>query len=408
MTEIQHHINRCKTLIEEKLGWGDSSDWQSQDFENLSDLIFNKTSVVLSASTLKRIWGKVRYNSTPNLSTLDTLSRFIGFANWRSFANYSAPQPPLTVAAPSKRTSVRPMYLFIALFIALVPIVFVLYRKSGSPLHYTDIAFSSRPVTSGVPNTVIFTYDATQSNADSIFIQQNWDAKRRVQVAKDHHEHASIYYLPGYYRAKLILNDSIVKEHDVFIESKDWIGVLMKDPVPFYLPFERYDHGSWLGITQKDLKQDPDDYSLDIPEFVLTHVHQSLAVDSKHFSADMYIQNTYIHPGAPCQHSELILLGTEGAIVIPLSNPGCVAELKLRLGDRLVEGTSRDLSAFGVNFSSPVPLRCVAKDGKIQIDINRKPAYQGLFPEGIGQIVGARITFQGAGRISAFQLAEVL
>lgn len=48
MFKNQQLIDKCKELIENKLGWGNSSLWQSQDFENLSNLIFEQTNVMLS------------------------------------------------------------------------------------------------------------------------------------------------------------------------------------------------------------------------------------------------------------------------------------------------------------------------------------------------------------------------
>ncbi|OQP42744.1 hypothetical protein A4H97_11300 [Niastella yeongjuensis] len=69
-------LSKCRSVIDEKLGWGDSREWQSQDFENLSDRIFEETTVLLSSTTLKRIWGKVPYDSVPNLSTLNALVQF--------------------------------------------------------------------------------------------------------------------------------------------------------------------------------------------------------------------------------------------------------------------------------------------------------------------------------------------
>lgn len=55
------------------------------DFENLSEDIENATSELLSASTLKRLWGYVNYLSNPRLYTLDVLSRYIGYQDFGSF-----------------------------------------------------------------------------------------------------------------------------------------------------------------------------------------------------------------------------------------------------------------------------------------------------------------------------------
>ncbi|MFD1163293.1 hypothetical protein [Hwangdonia seohaensis] len=80
-------IAECILQIEEKLGWGDSSNWHSEVFIELSETIQHQTKVLLSPTTLKRVWGKVTYKSSPSISTLNALSQFIGFENWRDFKN---------------------------------------------------------------------------------------------------------------------------------------------------------------------------------------------------------------------------------------------------------------------------------------------------------------------------------
>ncbi len=55
------------------------------DFEALSVVIERDINERLSASTLKRLWGYVSNNSSPSLTTLNILSRFVGKSDFRSF-----------------------------------------------------------------------------------------------------------------------------------------------------------------------------------------------------------------------------------------------------------------------------------------------------------------------------------
>ena len=71
-------LNTLKADIESYLGWGKINQWTNYDFERLSDQIEEKTSVRLSVSTLKRIFGKVQYQGDPSQNTLNTLCKFIG------------------------------------------------------------------------------------------------------------------------------------------------------------------------------------------------------------------------------------------------------------------------------------------------------------------------------------------
>ena len=50
------------------------------DFQLLLNQIWEKQHVVLSLSTIKRLWGYVESNGAPRLSTLNTLAQFLDFA----------------------------------------------------------------------------------------------------------------------------------------------------------------------------------------------------------------------------------------------------------------------------------------------------------------------------------------
>src|SRR6195952_1474094 len=95
-------IEKTKKLYESRTGWGDSDDWTNQDFVILSDKIQERTGVAISHVTLKRVWGKVKYESLPNTHTLDTLVQFLGYENWRDFKSQNAKgNVKSTAAVPS-------------------------------------------------------------------------------------------------------------------------------------------------------------------------------------------------------------------------------------------------------------------------------------------------------------------
>ena len=79
------HIQICKNEIEKSLKWGPADDWTNHDFEQLVEEIFAKTGANVSITTLKRVWGKVDYQSKPSISTLNVLALYLGYAHWRDF-----------------------------------------------------------------------------------------------------------------------------------------------------------------------------------------------------------------------------------------------------------------------------------------------------------------------------------
>ena len=55
------------------------------DFQLLIQQIWEKNHAVLSLSTIKRLWGYVESNGAPRLSTLNTLAKFLDFADWNAY-----------------------------------------------------------------------------------------------------------------------------------------------------------------------------------------------------------------------------------------------------------------------------------------------------------------------------------
>ena len=55
------------------------------DFQCFVQQIWEKLHVVLSLSTVKRLWGYVESNGVPRLSTLNTLAQFLGFTDWNAY-----------------------------------------------------------------------------------------------------------------------------------------------------------------------------------------------------------------------------------------------------------------------------------------------------------------------------------
>lgn len=401
------YIEKCRELIEESLAWGNSNDWQNQDFENLSERIFEKTKVSLSNSTLKRIWGKVNYNSSPNISTLNALAQFIDYENWRAFT-LNGFQPIDNQIIENK--SITPKtnyktYWWIAggLFLGLLVILSFHYKKEKI-LTFEQIAFSSQPVTFGVPNTVIFKYDATNSNADSVFIQQSWDAERRYKVDKNLHKYVSTYYTPGYFKAKLILNDSIVKEHDLLIESNGWLGTIDTKPQPIYLSKQAIQRDGFIEICSDNLLRNKVDFDKELLWTSFFNVSKQKRFSTQNFEMEAILQNTFQGKDGACKQSKIILFSTNGIIVLPLSIKGCVGELEMFIGEEKISGKTTNLSAFGVNSDDWTTVKCIIRNQRISISINDKIAYQSNLKQDLGQIVGSRISFLGTGKIKKFEM----
>lgn len=405
----------CLQKIEQQLAWGSSTDWKTRDFERLSEAILAKTGTLLSSTTLKRVWGKVKYQSRPNLNTLDALAQFAGSENWRALHLPNPPQtatPPPTVSTKSSPTPPHELpkknwwIAFGVLSLGIVLIGF-LPNPFTPDLRPADFTFKSRPVADGLPNSVIFEYNATAANDDDVVeIQQSWDKTKRQVIDKSNRIATSIYYYPGYFDAKLVVNDQVMQQHPVYIPTDGWLGVAEQSPVPIYFTADeiKMDGGSY-GITTDLLQKNGIDPRAENPWVSLHHMRDFGKVRVDDFEFSTLVQNTFSAGAAACQRTEILLICSGRVIIIPLSIPGCVAESRLWILDRAVDGKTEDLSAFGVDFSAPVAVRVTGKDGWLRFYVAGELAYQVALPEGArDEIVGVRYRFLGAGGVSNFIL----
>jgi hypothetical protein len=418
-------IEKAIKLFESTTGWGDSDDWTNQDFVVLSEKIQARTGVMLSHVTLKRVWGKVKYDSIPNTHTLDTLVQFLDYENWRQFKsqngngaivvetlngnNHNGHHAPFL--HPVKKTFGY-LKIVIPVTIAGLTAVFLIFasksnNKTKVKINNNDYAFSSKKVVSeGVPNSVVFSYDATKAPYDSVIIQQSWDKHLQVKVAKNQHQHTSIYYYPDYYKAKLIVGDSIVSTHKLLIKSDGWLPIVTQLPVPVY--FDKKDavlNGkmalSLEKIQARNIKMQPD------PPFVLySNVKDFGEIYADDFTFETSLKNDYREGTAICQQTKIFLLCEGTAIGIPLCTKGCISDLDMFFTDYYVSGKQYDLSGFGVDFSSFVKVRIESKNKVANIFINDKFVYKVDEYISRSKIIGIEYSFQGTGSVDYVKLTN--
>ncbi|MEM9835589.1 MAG: hypothetical protein AAF828_03755 [Bacteroidota bacterium] len=407
-------LQRCLAEIERQVGWGKSATWTHQDFEELSEKMLEKTGVQLSSTTLKRVWGRVQYHSQPSVATLNALAIFLGYANWRAYRLASTPATPSATVEQATTTSSAGWRLVTIGIVALLLIVFGLAVaiRPAPPITPPNEAFSFdfRRTAAGLPNSVVFEYDASMALADEVFIQQSWDDTRRKRVAKDGRTHTSIYYEPGYFEAKLIVGDQIVQEKPLYIPSEEWVCTVNQQPVPVYFPPEVIGRKHLLTLTENDLTQRNIQLQPQLPVVRFSKVPTlPRTLFSHDFSFSTRLRHDYQVGSAACQYANIIILLNGNAINIPLSTPGCIANLDLYYPGKTVAGSSQDLSGFGLfkGTGEWIELNCTVSDGQITFTSAGQEIYRGSFTaDKPYQLIGLRFQFMGLGSVDQFQFID--
>ncbi|MEZ4772372.1 MAG: hypothetical protein R3D00_04250 [Bacteroidia bacterium] len=411
-TSDEYYLRLLKSQVESFLGWGSSPTWTSRDFTELSERILETTGVNLSATTLKRIWGRVNYQSAPSTQTLDTLAAYIGHDNWRVFRNSFPPTDHLPAPEPeySFRRPVfailKPFVWFGGMGIFLLAALLLWLNVSSTPKRLPDPVkspgFFSSPVAKGIPNTVIFHYDLSCFTADSFSIQQSWDDRRRERIDPGNFTHTSVYYTPGYFRAKILANDQVLAEHDVYVPSDGWMAFIDRFPQPQYLAVSEHEHS--FSVDKQQLAEAENRYPDEIPSLCYILVEDFGEVFSDDFELETNMKMEKPFRNAVCGRMSMVVMCSEGRIVIPFSVPGCVGELKIRCGETEIDGKSHDLSALGIPVEEWNLIGLKVKDRQAEIWVNGQPVYHFPAQNFPGKIIGLRYRFEGEGTIRGVKL----
>ncbi len=390
---------RLIKAIESQLKWGSVSSWHNSMFTDLNKLILDQCGVDLSVTTLKRFFGTVKYDGSPSNTTLDTLSKFVGYDNWRSFKVVNGKGPYLKkFNLPAKG-----VYITIGFVTAFVIIAFFGTRRPIAPVDLESISFTSRPVTTGFPNSVVFDIELRGLSGEEMHIQQYWDPNRTITLEPGQQQATGIYYYPGFFRARLFVDGDTIRQHELFLKSEGWLGTVDYSPVPKYFqPVES-------SVS-----------ALNLPEEIKTEIEESAeplttsyhfvnelgAVDADNFKLETRLKVNYEDKWAVCKRAWVFVLASKSAIFIPLAIRGCSADNNVMLSDNYVDGAENDLSGFSVDLSNEATVSIESVDKMVSVSINGETAYQNSYTKPLGKVVGLRFEFLGHGEVSAFSLID--
>jgi hypothetical protein len=378
--------------IESMLGWGTGLEWSTKDFEALSGRIHDRTGVKLSVVTLKRVWRKIEYAGKPTVTTLNALSEFAGTPNWQQFKNQHggsvkmlggadltpSPNEPTQLAqsndpkAGIKNRGSKAWAWALCACTAAVIFYVTAFRPSSTNRGRTYSFSSKKVVDTGVPNTVIFDYDASAcDDDDSVVIQQSWDPRLSTSVDPQLSKHTSIYYHPGFFDARLKINGEVVQKHKLLIKSNGWLALLDTKPMPIYFDRQATMQDGRLGLPKAQIRKTGIALQPDPPWCSYYNVGDLPHIQSDDFVFEARVRNEFGEGAAVCRYTEIHILFEGAAMVVPLSIPGCVSNLEFN--DK--NGKVSDLSPLGVALENWVDVKFQIQDTVAEVYINHRKAF---------------------------------
>ena len=392
-------IANCKEEIEKKFALGNGKGLNERDLKTLSETIESKTGIIISLSTLKRLW-KDNFKQSPQIATLNALAMVLDYRSWQDFKlKKGRRKKPLM-----KVILYRSIYVF--LFLVLIVSLVFYWSKKGviikGPVHFQ----AQKTVTQGIPNTVIFNYDVSNVDADSFYIQQSWNDYFRVGIDPKAKAFSCIYYESGFHRAKLFADDSLVAMQPVHIISNGWephVYYSSQDAQPIHFRNDKFIDEGKLHLSDELLSK----RNVDLSRYFYSRISYSKKFDlsSNNFSFQTRVKVDSLNDKL-CSWMQVIIVTEKHIFWISPWQKGCEEKASYKLGEIYRGGKNANLASLGVDPYQWQDIELHIRDKRAQIKINQELAFQEHFQIDFGNIMGLIFLFDGKGSIDYVHLSD--
>lgn len=405
----QDYLDLCKKEIEQKFSLGNGQAVAQRDLELLAAHIEEKTGVVISLSTLKRLW-KDSHKQSPQLATLDALAQVLDYNDWKDF-KYVNQKKPAAGSFPGRSIAIGAVVVTIVSGLILVFLFnhdgASAQRKPRGPVVSGVVKFeASKTVSIGVPSTTIFKYDLSMVEADSFSLQQSWNPDHRVPIDPKGNAITSIYFESGYHRATLVADDSVLATLPVHILSNGWEPhIYHHESEPELIDFgkEKFISQGILHIDRSILEK----RGIDFNKRFNTRITNSQAfnVNSDNFSFTTRMKADSVFDRV-CGWMDMVIVTEADAFTVSWTAKGCEKYAAYELGEIHRKGTDTDLSALGTDLFEWQELEVRVKDKNAEIHLNGKLVYTEKYQQDFGNIVSLIYLFDGTGSIDYARLRD--
>lgn len=419
----QELVKSCLYAICNKNGFDAPDQMIQRDYELLSQAIEDRTGILISVSTIKRLLHG-EFSRLPQIATLNAISTYLGFKNWQEYkinlqsniqkdalemvergSTESVPVHSASGSPRSPQSSYKWFKIVLPVFGLLLILSFIKY--TSRPIFNADKASFSAVKTTAhdIPNTVVFNYDIDSVEADSFFIQQSWDKNRRVRIGKGTHTLTDIYYEPGYHIAKLIANDSIIRTVEIQIPTDRWFFYaydIKPGNVQQYIKTDTLVRNGYLGFNNTDLKRNQINTTAH-PIYFQTFFPSIVDVSSDSFVYKVKVRMKPVEP-EQCPYILCEIFGQRGSIYFKTNPKGCASEASVHLGTEHIQGKLTDLTTLCTNVFQWTDFEVRVNKTHLAIYKTNELVFESDHLDAIGQLTGLGFLSNGICEVDFVEL----
>lgn len=412
----QEYLKYCLEKIEESLGWKPSAAWKESDFIKLSEIITQKANISISSHTLKRLFGKIKYKKyyNPQQATKDALAKFLEYSDWEAFVFSIKKEKQVTTAKlKSKHKLQKPLVLVIVGVLIVLLGVFLFGNNKNKPLKDTFFKFSLADSVGIVPYTVSVNYNLKDVKFDSTFIDFGFNhpikGNQTVLLDKNEFMRNFTYQIPGQYVIKLKSEGKNVVKKKVLAKSDGWESFFNPEiAIGDYWLDNKIPKSAMLNNLYYAPKYlDSVGFNTNQVYYLSNRFYNEFNIDGDNFELNAKFKNSEDLGGITCFDFIIRIICENETNNIKLMENGCSQFSGMKIGETVLSGVNKDLSAFKFNLNTWNYLKIKTNNRFAQVYINRNKIFEGSYTKPNGNIVGLEIIFKGSGMLDNLRLKDL-
>lgn len=388
------------TELELKYNFGNRNTWTHQDFEKIVGMLNSTSNYNVSVSTIKRLYGKIKSEATPRISTLDSIAIHLGYNSWYDFVQTKKGKRTPIKKNKSKKAPKKIMSI-IAFLIAIIGISFFVNHRVLYNIDSEDFVFRSDDTLGFNPHLVKIETDLSKLKGGGFYISHD---NKETKIQKNDTTYSFFTRKYGINRFILFKRNKELKRIKVFVGTNGWVANVTNDDgqESFFNEKEiRQDSTVTVrnGVFQNNIKlKDFDEakyFFADLTEIQLDE-----------FVAEARFRYVIIDGYDPCIRSNFNITGTKSYISIPSGHPSCLKGMYIHFGQKKYSIQDKP-DEFGIS-NTWQKIRIEKKKDKAIIYRNDKQIFEILLEteneKDWGFFFMAKFQFIGNGEVDYFKL----
>ncbi len=386
-----------------EMSWKPIKSWSHSDYEELQFLIYKETGEKISSSSLKRIFGKLKYKGTPYNSKLNILAKFIGYSSWKTFIEENKEkinsEKEKFNYKTLKKTSI---VLFIILIISSIIYLSYLFISHKRKIDPADVSFSIPDKEINFPGQLNIHYDLSKCkpniNAYIVFHGMGSNNPDTMSLSGKRYYYNTIKYrvhYPGKYYPTLYINKQKIKKDSFICETDKWMFAISQSGHRSPLNIQPYDSITRYGYLKFNKKLFINN-NLNPLEHRSHYIYvnrklKNISFSHFRFQTKLKRNNSIINESTA--HYSITLYFDHGYISFPITKKSNVSSAFLFIGDQKHYGRFGELDALGQDLNNWHDVMLKKAGQNIYIKIDNKDKLEKKYPDNLGNMVG--IKFHG-------------